>query len=56
LFENKEIKNEDFYHLMRFIITEQKSGPSILKVMMILGRERSLELIQRFHDILKQSS
>jgi len=45
LVQNKSVKNEDFYHLLRFVITEQKSGPSILKVMMVLGRQRSLELI-----------
>ena len=56
LVENREVKSEEFYHLLRFIITEQKSGPSILKVMMILGREKCLELIENFHQIVNNST
>jgi glutamyl/glutaminyl-tRNA synthetase len=38
----KELKNEDLYHLLRFVLTGSKSGATATKIMEIIGKEATI--------------
>jgi hypothetical protein len=42
LFQSPELKNEDVYHLLRYMVTGRKSGPNITLACAIIGREKIL--------------
>ena len=40
MYDNKDLENEDVYHLLRLAVTGRKSGVNIVKTCTIVGRER----------------
>lgn len=41
--QGKELKHEDLYHLLRFVLTGSKSGATATKIMEILGKETTMK-------------
>jgi glutamyl/glutaminyl-tRNA synthetase len=48
LFQSEDIKNEDLFHLLRFIVTGKKSGPNITEACGLIGQDKITERISRF--------
>lgn len=45
---SKEIKHEDLYHLIRFLLTGSKSGATATKIIEVLGKEVTLQRFSRW--------
>jgi glutamyl/glutaminyl-tRNA synthetase len=51
LYQSPELKNQDVFHLLRYMVTARKSGPSITLTCVILGREEVLKRLACFSGL-----
>lgn len=42
LYQSPELRNQDVFHLLRYMITGRKSGPNITLACAIIGRDKIL--------------
>lgn len=51
LFQSPSLKNEEVFHLLRFMITGRRSGPNIVETCCLLGQEEVGSRIARFWQL-----
>lgn len=51
LIQSPELKNEDVFHLLRFMVTGRKSGPNIAQGCAIIGQDIVAGRIARFSSL-----